>query len=111
MCVCNSSYCDFAGIEGGGLLWTYFNAFVTTKDGLRLDRLLGTFDDQVQPNKYVFNVGNTTRQTILRFGVAFTDSATIAMNSLSPKARTNLISSYFGQEGIEYTMGRIPMAS
>ncbi|XP_045157002.2 lysosomal acid glucosylceramidase-like [Mercenaria mercenaria] len=111
VCVCNSTYCDYAGIEGGGLLYTYFNAFVTTKDGLRLDRQLGSFDDQIQPNKHVFHLGNDTRQTILGFGGAFTDAATMTMNTLSPQARANLINSYYGQNGIEYTMGRIPMAS
>lgn len=111
VCTCNSTYCDYAGIEGGGLLYTYFNAFVTTKAGLRLDRQLGTFDDQIQPNKYVFTVGNDTKQTILGFGGAFTDAATMTMNKLSSQARFNLINSYFGQNGIEYTMGRIPMAS
>ncbi|KAL4236266.1 hypothetical protein ACF0H5_004653 [Mactra antiquata] len=111
VCVCNSTYCDAPGIEGGGLLWTYFNTFTTTKDGLRLYRDLGTFDDQVTPNKYVFTVGNNTRQMILGFGGAFTDAATMTMNSLSPQTRHRLIASYFEQNGLEYTMGRIPMAS
>ena len=111
MCVCNATYCDAVGIEGGGLLFTYFNAFVTSRSGLRLDRQLGQFDDQVVPNPYMFELGNTTKQTILGFGGAFTDAATITMNSLSADARGNLIKSYFDQNGIEYTIGRIPMAS
>lgn len=111
VCVCNSTYCDAPGIEGGGLLWTYFNTFVTSKDGSRLYRDLGTFDDQITPYKYVFNIGNNTKQTILGFGGAFTDAATTTINSLSPQTRHRLIASYFAQNGLEYTMGRIPMAS
>lgn len=110
VCVCNATYCDAVGRETE-LLFTYFNAFVTTRSGLRLDRQLGTWDDQVQPFDNVFVVGNQTFQTIKGFGGAFTDAATITMNSLSPKAKTKLIYSYFEENGIEYSIGRIPMAS
>ena len=111
VCVCNATYCDMVGIEGGGLLYTYFNAFVTSKDGKRLDRELGQFDDQVKPSKYIYMVENQTFQEILGFGGAFTDAATITMNSVSAQTRQNIINSYFDQNGIEYNIGRIPMAS
>ena len=92
------------------MLWTYFNTFTTSKDGQRLYRDLGYFNEYT-PNKYVFTVGNDTRQSILGFGGAFTDAATINMNSLSNATRMHLIRSYWDQQGIEYTVGRIPMAS
>ncbi|XP_052802399.1 lysosomal acid glucosylceramidase-like [Mya arenaria] len=110
VCVCNSTYCDWQGIEGGGLLWTYYNTFLTTRAGQRLNRDLGSFDEYV-PNKYVFHIGNETKQTIIGFGGAFTDAATITMDTLSADARMNLLKSYWDQQGIEYTVGRIPMAS
>ncbi|KAH3697023.1 lysosomal acid glucosylceramidase-like [Dreissena polymorpha] len=111
VCVCNATYCDYQGIEGGGLLFTYYNTFMTTRDGLRMQRDIGSFDDGVKPNKYIFSVGNETKQTIIGFGGAFTDAAVLTMNSLSADARRNLINSYYDQQGIEYNLGRIPMAS
>ena len=39
------------------------------------------------------------------------DSATINILNISSTLRQKLLSSYFSEEGIEYTIGRIPMAS
>ncbi|KAI8489201.1 hypothetical protein Bbelb_329400 [Branchiostoma belcheri] len=55
---------------------------------------------------------NVTYQRIRGFGGAFTDAATMNIMSLSEGARKNLISAYFSPtEGIEYTLGRVPMGS
>lgn len=40
-----------------------------------------------------------TYQEILGFGGAFTDSATLNIHNLGPKAADNLMQSYFGPEG------------
>lgn len=114
VCVCNATYCDtFENTEPDPRPSNpipYWNGIVTTRDGLRMSRKTGSFDQPVL-YKNVFVVGNTTGQTILGFGGAFTDAATITMNSLSKGARSNLISTYFSSVGNEYTIGRIPMAS
>jgi glucosylceramidase len=49
---------------------------------------------------------NRKNQTILGFGGAFTDSATILMQSLSAGARHNLIHGYFSPEGIDNSIIR-----
>lgn len=109
VCVCNATYCDtVGGFEY--LEYPYFASYVSSKDGLRLHYKQGSFLPQ-PPNKYVFTVGNVTQQTILGFGAAFTDAATRTMNSLSQNARMNIINTYFSRTGIEYNIGRIPMAS
>lgn len=49
--------------------------------------------------------------SIIGFGGAFTDSAAILYRNMSPELRTILINAYFSAQGIEYSMGRVPMAS
>lgn len=49
-------------------------------------------------------------QKILGFGGAFTDAAAIVAHQLSEDLQTKLLSQYFGDEGIRYNIGRIPMA-
>ncbi|NWI17884.1 GLCM Glucosylceramidase, partial [Crypturellus soui] len=56
---------------------------------------------------------DTTRryQTVKGFGGSVTDSAAINILSLSRGAQEQLIRSYFSDEGIEYNLVRVPMAS
>ena len=70
-----------------------------------------SFGAGTSPNKYVYYRGNDTLQSILGFGGAFTDAATINIHSLSDGARTNLMKSYYSSMGNDYSIGRIPMAS
>ncbi|KAL3186897.1 hypothetical protein MRX96_004708 [Rhipicephalus microplus] len=53
----------------------------------------------------------TTFQRILGFGGAFTDSVGINLNSLPSDMQDDILKSYYSKEGIEYNMGRIPLAS
>ena len=51
-------------------------------------------------------------QEIFGFGGAFTDAAGINLNRLSETTRNTLLTQYFSKEnGIGYTIGRVPMAS
>lgn len=43
---------------------------------------------------------DTTYQSIIGFGGAFTDAAGINIASLSPSAQDNLINSYFSPDGM-----------
>lgn len=112
VCVCNATYCDtFENVEpSSSNPVPYWSGVVTTRAGERMVRRTGSFSMD-RPNEYVFNVTNSTRQTIMGFGGAFTDAATITLNSLSTGARSNLLASYFSSAGSEYNFGRIPMAS
>lgn len=53
---------------------------------------------------------NAKRQTILGWGGAFTDAATLNINELSPELSEQLLQSYFGPEGLQYNFGRVPIA-
>ncbi|KFP97931.1 Glucosylceramidase, partial [Leptosomus discolor] len=50
-------------------------------------------------------------QKVKGFGGSVTDSAAINIQSLSKDAQNNLLRSYFSEEGIEYNLVRVPMAS
>ncbi|KAH9370175.1 hypothetical protein HPB48_013097 [Haemaphysalis longicornis] len=50
-------------------------------------------------------------QEIFGFGGAFTDSAGINIKSLPANMQDDLLKSYFSNQGIGYTIGRIPIAS
>ncbi|KJH42620.1 O-Glycosyl hydrolase family 30 [Dictyocaulus viviparus] len=50
-------------------------------------------------------------QSIVGFGGAFTDSVGINLNSLSEQTRRNLLEAYFSENGIQYNLGRVPIAS
>ncbi|XP_052774446.1 lysosomal acid glucosylceramidase-like [Mya arenaria] len=115
VCVCNSTYCDTitwdTSIPPPVNPYGYYYSFTSSRDGLRLKMKQGSFGDSSVPNKYAFYAGNETKQTIMGFGGAFTDAATMTMYSLSDAARNKLIDSYFSNKGINYNIGRIPMAS
>ena len=49
-------------------------------------------------------------QKIKGFGGAFTDAAGLNLNKVSENLARNVIKDYFGDTGIESTMGRVPMA-
>lgn len=54
---------------------------------------------------------STRYQPIIGFGGSFTDAAGINLNKLSPGTRKQIIQQYYGKNGIEYTIGRVPIAS
>lgn len=49
------------------------------------------------------------RQSIVGWGGAFTDSTGINLKSLSPDLVQKLMQSYFGQDGLQYNIGRVPI--
>ena len=110
VCVCNSTYCDTLDDEGIIQPGTFL-AYYSSLSGLRLERHVGKIENSSKSGEVKVEVGDQYVQTILGFGGAFTDAATMTMKSLSSKSQANLFSSYFSPQGIEYTVGRIPIAS
>jgi len=53
---------------------------------------------------------NTKYQEILGFGGAFTDSTGINIKKMSAKLQENILRDYFSADGLEYNVGRIPIA-
>nr|XP_006814202.1 PREDICTED: glucosylceramidase-like [Saccoglossus kowalevskii] len=82
--------------------------------GDRLTRRVYNID--IKPNisntDITFTINSThTYQQILGFGGAFTDAAGINILNLTKDVQDRLLESYYSPNGIEYTLGRIPMAS
>ncbi|KAL1422244.1 hypothetical protein MTO96_022125 [Rhipicephalus appendiculatus] len=113
VCVCNPEYCDFIGDvrppQRGAVA-----AFESTKRGLRfaktvlLREALGS--DDINALQLVINPSKTY-QTILGFGGAFTDAVGINLRTLPLGMQDDILRSYYSKQGIEYSTGRIPIAS
>ncbi|XP_078602094.1 lysosomal acid glucosylceramidase-like isoform X1 [Branchiostoma floridae x Branchiostoma japonicum] len=111
VCVCNSTYCD--GIEPNTRVQLpQFNLYRSSKAKERFSKKILTFTKTVPQTKNIWVVNrNVSYQKIKGFGGAFTDAATINIMSLSKLTQDKLIAAYFSpKEGIEYTIGRVPMA-
>ena len=110
VCVCNSSYCDT--VEDEGIIQKRtFLTYYSSLSGHRLEKHVGMIENSSKSADVVIEVADENVQTILGFGGAFTDAATMTVKSLSTKSQVNLLGSYFSTQGIEYSIGRIPIAS
>ena len=110
VCVCNSTYCDTIESEENIQPGTFIS-YVSTLGGLRFEKYVYKIDNTSKPADVNVEITNKSIQSILGFGGAFTDAATINVKSLSKESQSYLLQSYFSPQGIEYNFGRIPMAS
>ncbi|XP_076030329.1 lysosomal acid glucosylceramidase-like [Oratosquilla oratoria] len=112
VCVCNETHCDslatiHAPDEG-------FVTVSTTKAGQRWKISYQNFShhDNNIPwlgKRQVLLVGDANGQEFLGFGGAFTDATGVNVFSLPSDMRNQILSSYYGDEGLEYTLGRVPI--
>ncbi|XP_066156502.1 lysosomal acid glucosylceramidase-like [Euwallacea fornicatus] len=112
VCVCNLTYCDT--IPPIQILKSGQYQFYTTSEvELGFSSLTGTFsdlDDNLITTASVTITNITdTKQAIIGFGGTFTDSTGIAIGRLSEGAQENFIQSYFGENGVQYSIGRVPV--
>lgn len=113
VCVCNSTYCDTI-VTNLTPSKGQVSVISTSKAGDRFNQSVsGLWSAAVVPEGAVLIKVNTSvvRQTIIGFGGTFTDAAGINIANLPKGAQDQLINSYFAPEGIEYSIGRIPIAS
>ena len=118
VCVCNATYCDELNLKPLKQSFSVNSVriFQSTKSGQRF-KFLTTQLYKSKAQKYDGAVvitlnANKTYQTIKGFGGAITDAAAINIKSLNNSAtEDHLIRSYYGPSGIEYNMGRVPIAS
>ncbi|KAJ8891529.1 hypothetical protein PR048_004057 [Dryococelus australis] len=121
VCVCNATYCDtVASTTSAQLATGGVRHYSSTKAGKRLELAITKFyptpRGKVARRKLIsraaFRVNQGQRyQEIFGFGGAATDAATINTYSLSARVAEKLIRSYFGKEGIGYTLVRVPVGS
>ncbi|CAF2923196.1 unnamed protein product [Rotaria sp. Silwood2] len=115
VCQCTDNYCDTI-TPLGTLPFSQAALYESTSENAgthRLTRLTNlSFRKEINPNiSTVLQINDTMKyQTIIGFGGAFTDASSIVARRLSSNLQKILLAQYFGEQGINYNIGRIPMA-
>ncbi|VDN59158.1 unnamed protein product [Dracunculus medinensis] len=115
VCVCNATYCDEID-EINDLKPFEAIIYESSESGKRFQKTTTGFTNyskyanKSQQRRIVVNEKQKF-QKIFGFGGAFTDASGINLNSLSEKTREALIRSYFSDTGLQYSLGRVPIAS
>ncbi|KAI8774774.1 glucosylceramidase [Biomphalaria glabrata] len=110
VCVCNATYCDTFPSADPVSKGNYV-LFTTSQSGIRANKQILPISKSSKTTTVYHIKLNETRQSILGFGGAFTDAAGINIAKLPAAAQTKLINSYYSKDGLEYTIGRVPIAS
>ncbi|XP_044265543.1 lysosomal acid glucosylceramidase-like [Tribolium madens] len=110
VCVCNSEHCDtFPKLEKTEQ--GHFQVYTSNKDGQRFQKESGEFSQNSEDSteNQVIIDRSIQYQQIEGFGGAFTDSVGINIGSLDENVQKFLLQSYFSNDGIEYSLCRIPI--
>lgn len=110
ICVCNGSYCDTVPPLGqitDQNLKIYYTG--DTYPGWNVNE--AQFSNNPDPSAFIIQVNENTYQTIIGFGGAFTDAASINIKKLSPEGQQKLLEAYFSDDGIEYNICRVPLGA
>ncbi|XP_054161789.1 putative glucosylceramidase 3 [Oppia nitens] len=114
VCVCNSTYCDdFPPLQTPK--HGFVNVFESNKIGDRFKQSELKFNSIGLKfgslNTVNITINKTIKyQSIIGFGAAFTDSTGQLFKSVNKSLANLIIDSYFSDDGIEYSIGRIPIA-
>lgn len=111
VCVCSEATCDTISNGLLDLSGNEAGVFSTTKAGDRLT--FSTVEMETAANDAADFVIDTamTYQSIIGFGGAFTDASAINLYLLDSGLQDILVDAYFGDDGLQYTIGRIPIGS
>lgn len=110
VCICDSKYCD--SIEKLTLSPGSYQIYTTSEEKLGFTSSLGELleNQHAAAENYISINPETTYQTIVGFGGAFTDSTGISVNALPKRAQKLLLNSLFGDDGVRYSLCRVPIA-
>jgi glucosylceramidase len=113
VCRCSAASCDT--IEPVGSLSNGEVIFYQTSLGNDTDRLSRheTKFSQSSGSSWQHIELNASElyQKIEGFGGALTDAATLNIQALKPELQQHIVDSYYSDSGIEYSIGRIPIAA
>ncbi|CEG46626.1 glycoside hydrolase family 30 glucosylceramidase [Plasmopara halstedii] len=111
VCVCNVTHCDSVVGDYKSLKQGEVGIYTTSKAGDRLSYRVVKIDASPK-NDYTYSIEVSTQyQTMLGFGGAFTDAASINLYRLMPKLQDLALAQYFSKDGIQYNMARVPIGS
>ncbi|CAH2063031.1 unnamed protein product, partial [Iphiclides podalirius] len=117
VCVCDANYCDTITREAPPR--QVFVAYTSSNAGQRFEKSVGVVQQETTTDDSDF--GNTQDEVLLRvltssrkqfiegFGGSVTDAAGINWRTLSDAAQKRFIDTYFGPEGLEYNLIRVPI--
>ncbi|XP_022911938.2 lysosomal acid glucosylceramidase-like [Onthophagus taurus] len=108
VCVCNAEHCDTVDplekLPSG-----QYVMYTSNLAGKRFFKEVADFASTSGAKKHAEIDHSEKFQTIHGFGGAFTDATGINANLLDATTRNHLMRSYFSKEGIEYSVGRVPI--
>ncbi|XP_049820602.1 putative glucosylceramidase 4 [Aethina tumida] len=107
VCVCNETYCDTVPILA--VPKDSYQLFTTSSEKLGYTTSTGPIEAVGHGIINNIKIIYKQKQTILGFGGSFTDSAGINIYALPEGAQEHLLNSYFGDEGISYSIARVPI--
>lgn len=112
VCVCNVTHCNQLGkitLPNKGIVRLY----ESNKQGMRFNQKDLNFSSSHTENQNVkITIDKSKRyQQILGFGGAFTDAAGINILGLPSRLQDQILRGYYSADGLDYTIGRVPMAS
>ncbi|CAJ0586236.1 unnamed protein product, partial [Mesorhabditis spiculigera] len=85
--------------------------YLTSAAGSRLDRIDSRFISLPNSSNTVTVDPRIKYQSIIGFGGAMTDASGINIQALSPDLQQQILQDYYGANGIQYTMTRVPVGS
>ncbi|EEY67014.1 glucosylceramidase, putative [Phytophthora infestans T30-4] len=111
VCVCNATNCDSISTEYLSLSSSHVGLFQTSKAGDRLAYSALLIDKSSDDAADLIIDSKTTYQKIIGFGGAITDAAAINVYLMESNVQQLIIDAYFSDTGLQYSLGRIPIAS
>lgn len=111
ICVCTNLDCDTVSNEYLSLGAYEASIYRTSKGGDRLRHEKLRFSSHSSGSVDFYLHTNTKYQKIIGFGGAFTDASAINVYRLAPELQQKVLDAYFSEDGIQYTVGRVPIAS
>ncbi|GAB9477345.1 putative glucosylceramidase 3 [Globisporangium polare] len=112
VCVCTESSCDSVANAHLNLTSGQVGVYRTSKAGDRLaySTLSINTPGSTQDVEFTLNL-NLLYQQVIGFGGAFTDAAAINVYKLTPALQQKVVDAYYSDTGLQYSLGRIPIAS
>lgn len=112
VCVCNATQCDSVANDYLTLKVSEASLYRSSRNaGERLRHEKLVFVDGAAADADLTIDATTKYQKIIGFGGAFTDAAAINLYKVNANLQQKILDAYYSESGIQYTIGRIPIAS
>lgn len=108
VCVCNSQHCDKIPKPQKPKRGQYLT-YTSNRAGLRFNEKTEQFVKANSTSNKIYINSQLKYQKILGWGGAFTDATGINIASLESDLQDKLLQSYFSDDGIEYSLCRVPI--